>query len=200
MKSTHRSTNAPIIRRAVTALLAGALVLSCMLVGGGPVADSASKRPSKRSVFVWSSHKPGGGATGQATAGFLLKGEQNGRMSRRGARPLGIIAILIGLKADQDYALRFSTARCGSGQGGGIFNYLVDRASLKRTLIGRGIKFTSASDGTAYVEQDSLWTRKANRRAKSVLLLEGDPDRPLVVCGRIRVAAGDVNGDGIPNA
>lgn len=112
---------------------------------------------------------------------------------------MGIIAILIGLKADQNYALRFSTARCGSGQGGGIYGFMDNRAKLKRTLIGRGIKFTSDPDGTAYVEQDSLWTRKANRRANAVLLLEGDPDRPLVVCGRVRVATGDVGRDEIPD-
>ena len=206
MRYESRSTKPSICRPVLIALLAATIAMSGALIGGGPTAGGATKRPDKRGLLLWSSHKPGTGSAPRddsLTAGFLLQGAQTGPKSKRGSRPLGIIAVLIGLKADHGYGLRLSTARCvsgqgGSGQGGGIFN--LGTTELKKTLVGRGIKVTSDADGAAYVNRRYRLTRKAGRRARSVLLLEGDPDRPLVVCGKARFLAGDYNQDGSVDA
>ena len=205
MRYESRSTKPSISRPVLIALLAATIVLSGALIAGGPAAGGATKRPDKRGLLMWSSHKPGTGSgprDDSLTAGFLLQGAQTGPKSKRGTRPLGIIAVLIGLKADQGYGLRLSTARCGSGQGGsgqggGIFN--LGTTGLKKTLVGRGIRVTSGADGTAYANRRYRLTRKARRRARSVLLLEGDPDRPLVICGKAHFLAGDYNNDGRVN-
>lgn len=161
-----------------TALLAAGLVVSGMLNTGSQFADGAKKRSSDRRVLIWSFHQPAADAAGKSRAGFLLHGEQTRKTSKQGTRPMGIIAVLVGLKADHTYALRLSASRCKSGGGGGIYNSV----SSGSRLVGRGIRFTSGPDGTAYLERKYRLTRKAHRRAKSVLLLEGDPDRPIVIC------------------
>jgi hypothetical protein len=113
MKFSGLSITARVAFCLATGLLATALILSAVLVAGDQFADGASKRTQKRTALLWSSHKPG--ATQQTKAGFLLHGEQNGQTSKRGGRPMGIIGILVGLKADQGYAFRFSTVGCRSG-------------------------------------------------------------------------------------
>lgn len=170
-----------------TGLLATALILSAVLVAGDQFADGASKRTQKRTALLRSSHKPG--ATQQTKAGFLLQGEQNGQTSKRGDRPMGIIAILVGLKADQGYAFRFSTVGCRSGEGGGIYN----TSKSGGTLVGRAISLTSTLDGTAYLERNYRLTRKVFRKTKTVVLLEKGGGGKVAVCAsRGDTTLGDV--------
>jgi hypothetical protein len=123
----------------------------------------------------------GGGIYAPGATQGLLVAKQNGRTSRKGARPMGIIAILIGLKAEQSYGLAFSTRRCGRGAGG---------------LVGKGIRFTASSDGEAVVKRNYRLKRKVLRRARSAVLLSPETGRRFQSCGPVRVATGDVNGDG----
>lgn len=179
------------LRFCATAMLALALAGGCLLVAGATPSADARKLPKEPGLFVaanidWNwAHKPGGGATGLVGAEGLFQATQTGPTTGKGTRPMAIIAILIGLKPEQDYALAFSTKRCGQGGGG---------------LIGAGVKFTSSSVGEAVVKRRYRLKRKVLRRSKSVVLLSKETGRRFQSCGRFLPLAGDFNADGSVDA
>ncbi|MFA9400172.1 MAG: hypothetical protein ACERKT_03585 [Acidobacteriota bacterium] len=92
---------------------------------------------------------------------------------------MAIIAVLIGLKADRNYALAFSRKRCGKSTGG---------------LIGRRLKFTASPVGEVVAQRRYRLKRKVLRRSKSVVLLSKATGKRFQACGRR--LAGDFNMDG----
>lgn len=150
----------------IGAAVATALVL---LVGAGASPAGATQLENARvTSFLAPGTGQGGGIFNEATG--LMTATQTKRTAKNGSRPMGIIAILIGLKADQDYALSFSTRPCSAGGGG---------------LVGRKVKFTSSQRGDAVVKRRYRLTRKALRRSKSVVLLSPESGRRFVSCGRL---------------
>jgi hypothetical protein len=184
MNSTVNESTRSFIVRFALALLGAALLASGLL--------GAEARSAKRSGAVqlerlqvssfMSGDAQGGGIYSSAKAQGLVVANQTGKTSRKGARPMGIIAVLIALKADQKYALAFSSRRCAKGGGG---------------ILGRKIGFTASPQGEAVVNRKYLLKRNVLRRSKSVVLLSKETGKRFQSCGRTVVAAGDYNGDGI---
>jgi hypothetical protein len=159
----------------VAAMLGAALLVSGMLISGGPAAKGAKNQAKNRRAVVSSVFVPG---RVYAVSG-LLRGKQNGATRKRGTRPMGIIAVLIGLKSGKRYSLQFSTETCAMGK------CACDGVTRK---VGKPIEFTASAKGQAFVRQRYKMKRKILRRAKSVGLIEGDPDRPIIVgCGRFDI-------------
>lgn len=183
MRFIQRSNDPRLAHGATVALLAAVLATSGTLVGGASSSADARKLPGKRGLIAtaaidWGSAKPGQGATGQVRANGLFQATQTGPTSRKGTRPMAIIAVLIGLKAERNYALAFSKKRCPEGAGG---------------LVGT-FRFRASSAGEAAVKRKYRLKRKALRRSKSVVLLSPKTGRRFLSCGRLVV--GDFNMDG----
>ncbi len=182
--SGRRSSDVGFKSRA-TALVASALAASVILAVAAPQSTGAQKQSGKRNLFAaaYLDHRPGGLSGGQFQAEGLFQASQTGPASRKGTRPMGIIAILIGLKAGQNYALTFSTKRCGQGGGG---------------LIGSAARFTASPAGEAVVKRRYRLKPKVLRRSNSVVLLSRATGKRFQACGRL--IAGDYNQDGSVDA
>lgn len=180
-----RSTGRTIGRgRAAKIVLAAALALGVTL-GGGASAGAAQKR----SLVVSASLKPSGGSEigglvmGRGPLPGMLRGRTRlpARQAAQRGRPLGIIAVLIGLKADRPYQLALSVNGCRRGAGG---------------VVGRPIAFDGGPDGSAFVEQGALH-RQLLRRARSLVVLSPDSGDAFQACGRLVTRiVGDFDGDG----
>jgi hypothetical protein len=185
---TKAIDRAPEGRRGAMVLLAAMLVIASTLAGG-VLADGAQHDKQKGKLVANAVFKDAGAVNG------LLYGKQRGQQR-------GIIAVLIGLKADQRYALGFSRKGCRKGAGG---------------LARKRIPFTADGNGHAVVTDGTSKTRGRTTApgANAGANASGDTDgadflawRSAVVltpktgnkfqrCARVRVATGDVSGDGI---
>ncbi|MCB0827661.1 MAG: hypothetical protein KDB62_02475 [Solirubrobacterales bacterium] len=179
MSETGTRSNRDTARLIATGILTTVLLVGLMLTAGGLPARAYELRSVQITSYM--SGTGGGGIYAPGTAQGLVVAKQNGRTSGKGARPMGIIAILIGLKAEQKYGLAFSTRRCTRGAGG---------------LVGKGVRFTASSEGKAVVKRNYRLQRKVLRRARSMVLLSPETGRRFQACGPVRVATGDVNRDG----
>ncbi len=147
------------------AVLVSACTAMSLLIGGGPSAEGgkASKAPR---LGISAVIKPKNGSGVSA----ILRGTQLGPKTRRGVRRMEVNAIAVGLEAGPVYGFGFD----GKGQ---------DIPTEEITFF---LRFRASPNGSAVAEGRFRLTRKVFRQARTIALLQGDPDRPIIV-GRGRL-------------
>lgn len=172
--------------RALKVTIAVALALG-VTVAGSATAGAAQQRSLVVTATLTSSggSEIGGLVRGRGPLPGMLRGRSKlpARRAVRGDRQLGIIAILVGLKADRRYQLALSVNGCRRGAGG---------------VVGSPIAFDGGPDGSAFIEQGNLH-RQLLGRARSLVVLSPDSGDAYQACGRLVTRiVGDFDGDGRP--
>jgi len=151
-------------RRAAAVALTAALVIGGSLVAGGAPAASKLDKSKPKLLANAVLHPVAGDGSGDG----LMEEEGLFYAKQRGQR-MGIIAILIGLVPEQDFALRFSRKPCSAGASG-----------FAKTR--RQIPFTSSPEGHAHVEQQNLGTGLF-RRTRSIVVVSLETGNKFQGCG-----------------
>jgi len=162
MRVSERSRSG---RRAAAVTLAAALVIGGWLVAGGAPAASKQDKSSPKLIGNALVQLTGAGNDPVTEEHSLFYAKQRGQR-------MGIIAILIGLVPEQDFALRFSRKPCSAGAGG-----------FAKTR--RQIPFTSSPEGHAHVERQNLG-KGLIRRTRSVVVVSPETGNEFQGCGALQ--------------
>ena len=165
MRVSERSRSG---RRAAAVTLAAALVIGGWLVAGGAPAVSKQDKSKPKLLANAVLHPVAGDGSGDG----LMEEEGIFYAKQRGQR-MGIIAILIGLVPEQDFALRFSRKPCSAGAGG-----------FAKTR--RQVPFTSGPEGHAHVARENLG-KGLIRRTRSVVVVSFETGNKFQGCGALQL-------------